>query len=78
MAICGNCFNEIKEGFACETCGYDNAENLRSHPTALRVGAVLNGCFVIGRVLGQGVFPYGIRHARAGGVRDPVSYGSAT
>ncbi len=52
MAICGNCFNEIIENQACETCGYENSENLRSHPTALRVGAVLNGRFVVGRVLG--------------------------
>ena len=56
MAICGNCFNEITEGEPCEVCGYENSENEKQHPTALSIGTVLNGQFVVGRVLGQGGF----------------------
>ena len=55
--ICYNCFQEreTQEG-PCPYCGFDLAENEKNFPVALRAGTVLNGRYIIGRVLGQGGF----------------------
>ena len=55
--LCYNCFREKPEGEdPCPYCGFDLAENERKFPVALRAGTVLNGRYIIGRVLGQGGF----------------------
>ena len=54
---CYNCFQEIPEGEgSCPYCGFDLGENQADYPTALPAGTVLNGRYIIGRVLGQGGF----------------------
>ena len=55
--ICYNCFKErdSQEG-PCPYCGFDLSENVKKYPVALRAGTVLNGRYIIGRVLGQGGF----------------------
>ena len=55
--LCYNCFKEIPEGNGpCPYCGFDLSENVKKYPVALRAGTVLNGRYLIGRVLGQGGF----------------------
>lgn len=54
--ICYNCFQEISEEATCPHCGYDPEANRADFPTALPHGTVLNGRYIIGRVLGQGGF----------------------
>ena len=55
--LCYNCFQEKPEGAGpCPYCGFDLAENEKKFPVALRAGTVLNGRYIIGRVLGQGGF----------------------
>ena len=55
--LCYNCFQEREapEG-PCPYCGFDLAENEKKFPVALRAGTILNGRYIIGRVLGQGGF----------------------
>ena len=55
--VCYNCFREreTEEG-PCPYCGFDLAENEKKFPVALRAGTVLNGRYIVGRVLGQGGF----------------------
>ncbi len=55
--LCYNCFQEreAQEG-PCPYCGFDLAENEKKFPVALRAGTVLNGRYIVGRVLGQGGF----------------------
>ena len=55
--LCYNCFRE-REGQdgPCPYCGFDRAENEKKYPVALRAGTVLNGRYIVGRVLGQGGF----------------------
>ncbi len=55
--ICYNCFMEkkIPEG-TCPYCGYDHAEHAAKYPMALTAGGILNGQYIVGRVLGQGGF----------------------
>ncbi len=55
--LCYNCFKEkqIPEG-PCPYCGYDHAEHAAKYPMALRAGSILNGQYIVGRVLGQGGF----------------------
>ena len=55
--ICYNCFQAHPEGAGpCPHCGFDLAENEKKFPVALRAGTVLNGRYIVGRVLGQGGF----------------------
>ncbi|WP_419013130.1 protein kinase domain-containing protein [Dysosmobacter sp.] len=55
--LCYNCFQEKPEGEGpCPYCGFDLAENEKKFPVALRAGTVLNGRYIVGRVLGQGGF----------------------
>ena len=55
--LCYNCFQarETQEG-PCPYCGFDLEENEKKFPVALRAGTVLNGRYIVGRVLGQGGF----------------------
>ena len=55
--FCYNCFQEKPEGAGpCPHCGFDLEENEKKFPVALRAGTVLNGRYIVGRVLGQGGF----------------------
>ena len=57
MNLCYNCFKEKpEENGPCPHCGFDLEENVKKYPVALRAGTVLNGRYLIGRVLGQGGF----------------------
>ena len=55
-AICYNCFREKPGEGPCPHCGFDLEENERKFSMALRAGTVLNGRYIVGRVLGQGGF----------------------
>lgn len=55
--ICYNCFGKLEEEQQyCPLCGYDLQSDIGKYPTALPYGSILNGCYIIGRVLGQGGF----------------------
>ena len=54
--LCYNCFQEKPGADPCPHCGFDLEENDRKFPVALRAGTVLNGRYIVGRVLGQGGF----------------------
>ena len=54
--LCYNCFQEKPGVGPCPHCGFDLEENERKFPVALRAGTVLNGRYIVGRVLGQGGF----------------------
>ncbi len=53
---CYHCFQEKQNNGACPFCGYDPAAYEGRYPAALRPGSVLNGKYIVGRVLGQGGF----------------------
>ena len=53
--VCFACFGE-SEGEVCPYCGYTRGLSARKYPLALPEGSVLNGRFIVGRVLGQGGF----------------------
>ena len=63
MKICYSCFSELPPGAkVCPRCGADaDLKNEDKYPHALPCGTVLNGRYVVGRVLGQGGF--GITYA---------------
>ena len=54
--ICYSCFAEKSTAGACPHCGYDPASDEGKYPIALRAGSILNGRYIVGRVLGQGGF----------------------
>lgn len=55
--ICSNCFASFAEGAKiCPVCGYSLEKNKTKYPMALPEGTVLNGRYILGRVLGQGGF----------------------
>ena len=54
--ICYSCFTEKSTSGACPRCGYDPASDEGKYPIALRAGSILNGRYIVGRVLGQGGF----------------------
>lgn len=55
--LCGNCFaNRDTPDSLCAACGYDPAADKERHPMALPTGSILNGKYIVGRVLGQGGF----------------------
>ena len=58
MKICYSCFSELPDGAAvCPHCGSSaDLRNGDKDPHALPCGAVLNGRYIVGRVLGQGGF----------------------
>ena len=49
--LCGHCFHASPPGDHCAHCGASLSE--RQHPSALRVGTLLDGKFVVGHVLGS-------------------------
>lgn len=56
-SYCGNCFNEsLNQQGICTLCGFDSNKNIEKAPHALPAGTILNGRYIIGRVLGQGGF----------------------
>lgn len=54
--LCFNCFHEKETGEICPGCGYNNVENMVRFPLSIKEGSILNGQYVVGRVLGQGGF----------------------
>lgn len=55
--MCYNCFREIEdESEICPYCNYERQSNKENYPFSLPEGTVLNGCYIVGRVLGQGGF----------------------
>ena len=55
--VCYNCFQQRDSlDGPCPHCGFDLAENEKKYPVALRAGTVVNGRYIVGRVLGQGGF----------------------
>lgn len=55
--LCMGCMeNKEKEG-SCKCCGYDeNKSKTGDHPFYLKPGTILNGRYIVGKVLGQGGF----------------------
>jgi len=54
--ICMSCFAELKPGNAfCTECGYNEAEHIPA-PHLLRPRTILNGKYLLGKVLGEGGF----------------------
>lgn len=57
MRYCYNCFQSMPDGAAvCPSCGYNASAQTDKYPMALPPGTVLNGRYILGRVLGQGGF----------------------
>ena len=56
MPLCYHCFRETDTPGVCPHCGYDPAGSERKYPLALHPGSILNGRYIVGRVLGQGGF----------------------
>jgi serine/threonine protein kinase len=52
--LCKNCFNKIDSATVCPKCGYSG--NSPKDKETLNLGAILNGKYIIGRVLGRGGF----------------------
>ncbi|MCR5576171.1 MAG: leucine-rich repeat protein [Oscillospiraceae bacterium] len=53
---CPHCFREAHTKGACPYCGYDASGDAEKYPLALKPGSILNGRYIVGRVLGQGGF----------------------
>ncbi len=53
---CYNCFRDKNTEGSCLFCGFDVAENREQYPMSLQPGTILNGKYIVGRVLGQGGF----------------------
>ncbi len=53
---CPNCFQTRNDIGPCPHCGYDSAAEAGKYPLALKEGSILNGRYILGRVLGQGGF----------------------
>ncbi len=54
--ICYNCFHEKTQDGVCPVCGYSAEQDRDKYPLALPHGTILNGKYILGRVLGQGGF----------------------
>ena len=55
--FCGNCFNEsLNDQNVCTICGFNGNSNRDKAPHGLPAGTILNGRYIIGKVLGQGGF----------------------
>ena len=52
--VCYGCMKPKHNSPICEHCGYN--ENLQNYPHQLPIGTILNGRYLIGKVLGQGGF----------------------
>lgn len=55
MHRCSNCFATNERDEICARCGYNERIN-EAYPNALTSGTILNGQYLVGRVLGQGGF----------------------
>ncbi|MGN0159433.1 MAG: hypothetical protein ACI39W_09940 [Brotaphodocola sp.] len=55
MYFCPNCLKEIKEQPKCPFCGYE-IYKYQSSPRHLPLNTILNGKYLIGRVIGEGGF----------------------
>ena len=53
--LCYKCFHEYEGSGPCPVCGYDGAGQ-EKYSFALRPGTILDGRYIVGRVLGQGGF----------------------
>ena len=53
--ICPNCFDTEYGQGECAKCGYRESYETRS-ARALQAGTILNGRYIVGRVLGEGGF----------------------
>lgn len=56
MALCYKCFKEYEGEGRCSHCGYSPADDAGKYPLALKAGTILDGRYIVGRVLGQGGF----------------------
>lgn len=57
MRYCYNCFQSMPdEATVCPSCGYNASAQTGKFPMALPPGTVLNGRYILGKVLGQGGF----------------------
>lgn len=56
MATCFNCFQQTSGSGPCPFCGWEGADQREKYPVALPPGSILNGRYIVGRVLGQGGF----------------------
>jgi len=54
--ICYNCFRPKNSDGACPHCGYSDENIEGKYPLALPEGTILDGRYIVGRVLGQGGF----------------------
>lgn len=54
--FCANCLEELETTDICPYCGYNPAQDDGKYPLALSHNTILNGQYIIGRVLGQGGF----------------------
>lgn len=54
--LCGGCFREYEQPGACPFCGFDTEAERRRRGVALPLFTVLNGRYLMGRVLGAGGF----------------------
>ena len=52
--VCYGCMRQKNNSPICEHCGYN--ENVQNYPNQLPIGTILNGQYLIGKVLGQGGF----------------------
>ena len=53
---CYNCFQEKPDNETCPFCGYVPENEGEKYPNALHPGSILNGKYIVGRVIGQGGF----------------------
>lgn len=53
--ICGNCFSQVIKGRVCRSCGY-TADFVGIEYDALETGFLLNGRYVVGKIIGRGGF----------------------
>jgi len=53
---CMSCFTEMPEMGVCPVCGYNESAQVESSPHLLRPRTILNGKYLLGKVLGEGGF----------------------
>ena len=54
--LCSSCFEPCSGGTKCPNCGWDPGNPGFQSSQALQNGSILNGAYIIGKVLGQGGF----------------------
>lgn len=58
MNLCYNCFYNFDGSTTCPYCGYDPAMDKGKYRSAMPMGSVLSGKFIIGRVIGHSNYGY--------------------